>query len=132
MREKPVQKLGELGSFTGTEAGDLALGVVAGNVLTGVGKSLLGVKSPEEKALERIEQKLDRLESKPLKPRLEVRFTGRSLHSLLPNGGIITYVEVMLNQKPHYLDNAGRLFVRNNTGLKLITLKGREVVGLSS
>lgn len=131
IQANPIRKLGELGSFTGTEAGDLALGVVAGNVLTNVGKSLLGVKSTEQKTLERIEQKLDQLEQKPAKPKLEVLFTGRSLYSLLRKGEVVTYVEVLLNQKPHYIDNAGRLFLKDNSGLRLITTKGREVLGLS-
>lgn len=127
---KRDRKAGDLGSLTGVEIGDLALGVVVGNVLTGVGKSLLGVKSSEQKTLDRIEQKLETLTQPPVKSRPKVSFTGHSTHARLTNGSILTLVEVLLNQKTHYLDNLGRLFVKEGNGFRLVSVKGRDVLGL--
>lgn len=127
---KPTRKLGDVGSITGIEMGDLALGVVAGNALTSLGKSLLGVKSSEQKALERIEQKLEQINPGSPPSRPDVRFTGRSFYTLALDRSVLTVVEVLVNNQNHYLDNSGRLFIRDSSGLKLVNEKGREALGL--
>jgi hypothetical protein len=123
---------GQLGSLTGTEWGDLTLGVVAGNALTSVGKSLLGAKSPELKAIERLEQKLTTPPTPATPPpnRKRFRFTGISWPIRDKDGTYMAVTEVLIDGQSYYLNNAGVLFRLENKRFVVVHEKERNRLGL--
>lgn len=128
----PKTPFGKIGSLTGSELGDLTLGVVAGNVVTGLGKAVFGPKSPELKAIERLEQTLTQKPIPlPVTPNQKtVQFTGFSTPLQRADGTVTSVTEVILDGRAHYLDNAGILYRLENGQLRMAYREGRRLLGL--
>lgn len=124
----PIPKLGDIGTITGVQLGDIALSVVAGNVITGVGKSVLGLKSPEQKVLERIEGKLNHIVAAE---KDEARFTGISKIFALGPRERVSMVELRIKNRIYYMNNQGRLYQLEGKRLVLAHPDGRQLLGLN-